>query len=274
MDAATKAKSEKRVVYVGTSVLWPGMGLVCGWLAGEYIRGCVADDDTLAAPTGGSSSQHHLAPKPTKNPPPPTGQHNTGGLAEDCTEEMLHAAFIPFGDIVEVTIPKDFKESKCGKERRFILNAGVRGGRAGERASASNPHLYILLTSPISYRFCMGVCGNENAERRKASTSTDPFHPSIPTRIQNRHEPRLRLCALRVGGGCGGGHGQYGGCVNMYPSIYICMCMCKRGYCVGARIHHSINQYTWTNAPPCLDCPSIENSNLQPALLSNHPNPS
>ncbi len=25
---------------------------------------------------------------------------------------MLHAAFIPFGDIVEVTIPKDFKESE------------------------------------------------------------------------------------------------------------------------------------------------------------------
>lgn len=24
MDAATKAKSEKRVVYVGTSVFWPG----------------------------------------------------------------------------------------------------------------------------------------------------------------------------------------------------------------------------------------------------------
>jgi len=38
--------------------------------------------------------------------------HHAGGLAEDCTEEMLHAAFIPFGDIVEVTIPKDFKESE------------------------------------------------------------------------------------------------------------------------------------------------------------------
>uniref|UniRef100_I2CRH6 RRM domain-containing protein n=1 Tax=Nannochloropsis gaditana (strain CCMP526) TaxID=1093141 RepID=I2CRH6_NANGC len=34
-----------------------------------------------------------------------------GGLDEQCTEEMLHAAFIPFGDIVEVNIPKDFKEN-------------------------------------------------------------------------------------------------------------------------------------------------------------------
>lgn len=37
---------------------------------------------------------------------------SSGGLDEKCTEEMLHAAFIPFGDIVEVNIPRDFKESE------------------------------------------------------------------------------------------------------------------------------------------------------------------
>lgn len=35
-----------------------------------------------------------------------------GGLDEEATEEIVCAAFIPFGDIVEVNIPKDFKESK------------------------------------------------------------------------------------------------------------------------------------------------------------------
>jgi hypothetical protein len=57
-------------------------------------------------------------PSPITTTPNPTDQPinqshtHAGGLAEDCTEEMLHAAFIPFGDIVEVTIPKDFKESE------------------------------------------------------------------------------------------------------------------------------------------------------------------
>jgi peptidyl-prolyl isomerase E (cyclophilin E) len=35
-----------------------------------------------------------------------------GGLEQSVTEEVLHAAFIPFGNIREVSIPKDFKESK------------------------------------------------------------------------------------------------------------------------------------------------------------------
>jgi len=42
----------------------------------------------------------------------PPSLPSSGGLDEKCTEEMLHAAFIPFGDIVEVNIPKDFKESE------------------------------------------------------------------------------------------------------------------------------------------------------------------
>lgn len=34
-----------------------------------------------------------------------------GGLEQSVSEEVLHAAFIPFGNIKEVSIPKDFKES-------------------------------------------------------------------------------------------------------------------------------------------------------------------
>mmetsp|Transcript_52871 Transcript_52871/g.67809 ORF Transcript_52871/g.67809 Transcript_52871/m.67809 type:complete len:159 (-) Transcript_52871:189-665(-) len=33
-----------------------------------------------------------------------------GGLDEKVSEELLHAAFIPFGNIQEVHIPRDFKE--------------------------------------------------------------------------------------------------------------------------------------------------------------------
>ena len=34
-----------------------------------------------------------------------------GGLEQTVTEELLHAAFIPFGNIVEVQIPRDFKDN-------------------------------------------------------------------------------------------------------------------------------------------------------------------
>jgi len=35
-----------------------------------------------------------------------------GGLDDKVNEEVLHAAFIPFGTIKEVHIPRDFKKSK------------------------------------------------------------------------------------------------------------------------------------------------------------------
>jgi hypothetical protein len=49
---------------------------------------------------------------PSRLPPP-----RSGGLDEQVTEEILLAAFIPFGDIVEVNIPKDFKDSECPIDR-------------------------------------------------------------------------------------------------------------------------------------------------------------
>ncbi|CBY40163.1 unnamed protein product [Oikopleura dioica] len=32
-----------------------------------------------------------------------------GGLAEEVDEKMVHAAFIPFGDIIDITVPLDFE---------------------------------------------------------------------------------------------------------------------------------------------------------------------
>ena len=36
-----------------------------------------------------------------------------GGLEVNVTEEVLHAAFIPFGEIKTVQIPRDYQSSKC-----------------------------------------------------------------------------------------------------------------------------------------------------------------
>ena len=40
-----------------------------------------------------------------------------GGLSEEVDEKILHAAFIPFGDIVSINIPPDY----ATKSRRRIL---------------------------------------------------------------------------------------------------------------------------------------------------------
>ena len=43
-----------------------------------------------------------------------------GGLSEEVTEEILHAAFVPFGELVEVNIPKDFA-GKSNANRGFAF---------------------------------------------------------------------------------------------------------------------------------------------------------
>ena len=43
-----------------------------------------------------------------------------GGLSDEVTEETLHAAFIPFGEVTEVNIPKNF-EGKNNENRGFAF---------------------------------------------------------------------------------------------------------------------------------------------------------
>ncbi|KAG5185159.1 peptidyl-prolyl cis-trans isomerase E [Tribonema minus] len=47
---------------------------------------------------------------------PPRCTLYVGGLEENVNEELLHAAFIPFGDLVEVQIPREWKS---GTNRGF-----------------------------------------------------------------------------------------------------------------------------------------------------------
>ena len=49
---------------------------------------------------------------------PPRCTLYVGGLEENVTEELVHAAFIPFGDLVEVQIPRDWKS---GTNRGFAF---------------------------------------------------------------------------------------------------------------------------------------------------------
>lgn len=45
-----------------------------------------------------------------------------GGLAEEVDEKVLHAAFIPFGDIIDIQIPLDYETGKVGPFPLFHLN--------------------------------------------------------------------------------------------------------------------------------------------------------
>lgn len=47
-----------------------------------------------------------------------------GGLAEEVTEKILHAAFIPFGDIMDIQIPLDYETGKltvCDRIHTYIV---------------------------------------------------------------------------------------------------------------------------------------------------------
>lgn len=46
----------------------------------------------------------------------------SGGLAEEVDEKVLHAAFIPFGDITDIQIPLDYE---TGNIRRLLLTVIV-----------------------------------------------------------------------------------------------------------------------------------------------------
>lgn len=52
----------------------------------------------------------------------------SGGLAEEVDEKVLHAAFIPFGDVTDIQIPLDYETGKVRSsaikfDARFLCNA-------------------------------------------------------------------------------------------------------------------------------------------------------
>lgn len=40
----------------------------------------------------------------------------TGGLAEEVDEKVLHAAFIPFGDLIDIQIPLDYETGETSSD--------------------------------------------------------------------------------------------------------------------------------------------------------------
>lgn len=62
----------------------------------------------------------------------------SGGLAEEVDEKVLHAAFIPFGEIVDVQIPLDYESEK---HRGFAF---IEFEMAEDAAAAIDNMVYLL----------------------------------------------------------------------------------------------------------------------------------
>lgn len=65
----------------------------------------------------------------------------SGGLAEEVDEKVLHAAFIPFGDITDIQIPLDYE---TGKIRSFSITFDV-------NCAVSMQHQTLRVRSILSY---------------------------------------------------------------------------------------------------------------------------
>ena len=67
----------------------------------------------------------------------------TGGLAEEVDEKVMHAAFIPFGDITDIQIPLDYETGKDENESQMFPS---------DRRCRYKNGLIILLVFLLIYR--------------------------------------------------------------------------------------------------------------------------
>lgn len=75
-----------------------------------------------------------------------------GGLAEEVDEKVLHAAFIPFGDVVDVQIPLDYETEK---HRGFAF---VEFESAEDAAAAIDNMVSMLYKSSVCLNISCVVC--------------------------------------------------------------------------------------------------------------------
>ena len=64
-----------------------------------------------------------------------------GGLAEEVDQKVLQAAFIPFGDIVEVNMPIDYETEKH-RGFAFIEFSAVSDAKTAFKSLVHSTHLY------------------------------------------------------------------------------------------------------------------------------------
>lgn len=75
-----------------------------------------------------------------------------GGLAEEADEKVLHAAFIPFGDLVDIQIPLDY-ESEKHRGFAFIEFETAEDAAAAIDNMVEFDYYYFTFCIDISYNY-------------------------------------------------------------------------------------------------------------------------
>ncbi|RKP08745.1 hypothetical protein THASP1DRAFT_15227, partial [Thamnocephalis sphaerospora] len=119
----------------------------------------------------------------------------TGGLDDQVTKDMLHAAFLPFGDINDVDIPSDPKRSEGHRGFGFVDFMDA----ADARAAIDNMHLSEMFGRTIKVNLSKPMRGREqmnkaiwndeewlrehetNAKAERAAAGEEPLKPVTVT---------------------------------------------------------------------------------------------
>ncbi len=100
--AATAGGTSKRMLYVGRCPCQDGDDTTMALVGVVGLRRVVSAH---------SFQFHHVR----------AGWGDVGGLAEEVDEKVLHAAFIPFGEVVDVQIPQDYATRACRQSSSALV---------------------------------------------------------------------------------------------------------------------------------------------------------
>ena len=104
---------------------------------------------------------------------------NPGGLEENVTETILHSAFIPFGDIKDVTTPLDISTQK---HRGFGFVTYIEKEDAA--AAMDNMHNAELVSTPLASHFIyVEKIVHIPSKRKKRCLQFLTLHQLVPQRM-------------------------------------------------------------------------------------------
>lgn len=81
-----------------------------------------------------------------------------GGLAEEVNEKVLNAAFVPFGDLVDVQIPLDYETEKHRGFAFIEFENAEDAAAAIDNMVCITPTSYESLALSVSCNFCRKGC--------------------------------------------------------------------------------------------------------------------
>jgi len=108
-------------------------------------------------------------PPPLRGEPTRTPPAFTGGLEESVTEDILRAAFAPFGELTDVNLPLDSStRARAGRPLRALLRPRRANARANDTVGTEQSVSPRLQKSIRASRFCNTIRGT--TQRMRSTT--------------------------------------------------------------------------------------------------------